>query len=84
MVKFRSLSSKEIDLNDSVERSKRSNKNLKGKSKPLQATQRSHHEDDVDTFQDIIEKFTENLAKSQEKADALNNERWIDIGILVK
>lgn len=45
VVKFRSLSSKEIDLNDSLEKSKKSNKNLKPKSRPPQSKEHTHPEE---------------------------------------
>jgi hypothetical protein len=65
VVKFRSLSSKEIDLNDSMEHSKRSNKNLKGKSKPLQGTQHSNQSDEGEGYQEMIDRIKENLIKSE-------------------
>lgn len=63
MVKFRSLSSKEIDLNDSLEKSKRSNKNLKNKSR--QQGKEHVHPEESETFQDLIERFRENIMKSE-------------------
>jgi hypothetical protein len=63
VVKFRSLSSKEIDLNDSLERSKRSNKNLKTKSRP-QGKEHTHP-DEAETLQDLIGRFSENIIKSE-------------------
>lgn len=83
VVKFRSLSSKEIDLNDSLERSKKSNKNLKPKSRQPQSKEHTHPEE-TETFQDIIDRFRENLIKSEEKAESLGGEQWMQVGILVK
>ena len=45
LANYRSLSSKEIDMHDSLERSKRSNKNVKSR-KGLTATQCSHQNDE--------------------------------------